>query len=177
MEEICMIRTTNFIERNQIVLALCLVLSLGFTFIADVSSQGPNMYRVTDLVSDGSVPAAHTDPNLINAWGLAFNPNGFAWVADNGSGKATLYDGQGNPQTLVVTIPSAAGGAVPGRPTGIVFNGTGQFAVRLLGGAAASSAFIFASEDGTISAWAPSVSPTSAILTVNNSASGAIYKG
>jgi uncharacterized protein (TIGR03118 family) len=164
-------------ERNRIVLALCLVLSLGFALISDVSSQGPNIYQVTDLVSDGSVPANHTDPNLINAWGLAFNPNGFAWVAANGTGKATLYDGQGNPQSLVVTIPSAAGGAVPGNPTGIVFNGTGQFAVQLLGGAAASSAFIFASEDGTISAWAPSVSPTNAILTANNSASGAIYKG
>jgi uncharacterized protein (TIGR03118 family) len=174
MEEICMIRT-NFIERNRIALALCLILSLGFTIIADDSS--PNAYRVTDLVSDGSVPAAHIDPNLVNAWGLAFNPNGFAWVADNGTGKATLYDGQGNPQTLVVTIPSAAGGSVPGRPTGIVFNGTGQFAVRLLGGMPASSAFIFASEDGTISGWAPSVSPTNAILAVNNSASEAIYKG
>ena len=29
----------------------------------------------TLLVSDGAVPAAHTDPNLNNGWGFAFNPN------------------------------------------------------------------------------------------------------
>jgi hypothetical protein len=30
-----------------------------------------NAYTQTNLVSDGSVPAAHTDPNLINPWGMS----------------------------------------------------------------------------------------------------------
>src|SRR6185503_1924243 len=65
----------------------------------------------------GDVPGAaeHTDPNLVNGWGVAFNPFGFVWVADGGTGVSTPYDGNGNPQSLVVTIPG-------GKPTGIVFN-------------------------------------------------------
>jgi hypothetical protein len=38
-------------------------------------------FTVTALVSDGVVPAAHTDANLKNPWGVAFNPKGFVWVA------------------------------------------------------------------------------------------------
>lgn len=166
-----MIRNHNFIRNNRIAVALCLLLSLGFTLVADDSS--PNEYRVKNLVSDGSVAADHVDRNLVNGWGLAFNPAGVVWVADNGTGEATLYDGQGNPQTLVVKIPAAAEN--PGRPTGIVFNSTGQFAVQKAGATAAPALFIFASEDGVISGWAPSVDPNNAILAVNNPE--AIYKG
>ncbi len=169
-----MTRITNFFVRNRTVLTSSLLLSLVLQFVTD---NRPNVYRVENLVSDGSVAAVHTDPNLINGWGVSFNPAGFVWVADNGTGQASLYDGLGNPQTLVVAIPSAAGGGTPGRPTGIVFNGSGDFAVQQGDGAPATSVFIFASLDGTISGWAPSVNPTNAILAVNNSASGAIYTG
>jgi uncharacterized protein (TIGR03118 family) len=169
-----MTRITKFFERNRIVLASSLLLSLALQLVPD---NRPNVYRVENLVSDGSVAADHTDPNLINAWGMAFNPTAFAWVADEGTGNATLYDGQGNPQPLVVAIPSAAGAGTPGTPTGIVFSGLANFAVREGTGTPAVSQFIFASLDGTISGWAPSVNPTNAILAVNNSASGAIYTG
>src|SRR5215469_3444110 len=84
-------------------------------------------FTVTALVSDGVVSAAHTDANLKNPWGVAFNPNGFAWVADNATNVATLYDGNGVPQSLVVSIPDGVNG--PTNPTGIVFNGTSDFMV------------------------------------------------
>src|SRR4051794_36117460 len=43
------------------------------------------VYAATNLVSDGAaVPAAHTDTHLVNGWGVAFNPQGYAWVANNG---------------------------------------------------------------------------------------------
>jgi hypothetical protein len=71
-------------------------------------------YSAKVLVSDGSLPASFTDPNLINGWGVAFNPNGFVWVSSEDAGKAVLYDGTGQPQSLVVTVP-ASGGA-PGIP-------------------------------------------------------------
>jgi hypothetical protein len=48
-------------------------------------------FTVTALVSDGLVPAAHIDANLKNPWGVAFNPKGFVWVADNGTNVATLF--------------------------------------------------------------------------------------
>jgi uncharacterized protein (TIGR03118 family) len=130
-------------------------------------------YVRTDLVSDQPGLAAHTDPNLTNAWGLAFNPTGVSWVADNHSGFSTLYDGLGNPQSLVVGIPGGA-------PTGIVFNGSDNFGVSD-GTNSGAARFIFAGEDGTISGWAPNVPPpmpsTQAQPAVNNSASGSIYKG
>jgi hypothetical protein len=40
-------------------------------------STTPSSFAVTALVSDGAVPAAHTDANLKNPWGVAFNPKGF----------------------------------------------------------------------------------------------------
>jgi len=61
----------------------------------------------------------------------------------------------------------------PAKPTGLVFNGGAGF--ELTPGRPAR--FIFATEDGTISGWNPSASPTNAILKVDNSGSDAIYKG
>jgi uncharacterized protein (TIGR03118 family) len=140
------------------------------------AQQTSGFYSVRNLVSDGSVPAAHVDPALVNPWGIAFNPNGFVWVADNETGVSTLYDGRGVKQSLVVTIPPPPGVDPPSSPTGIVFSSGADFVVSA-GGASGPSRFIFATEDGTIAGWAPNVDATHAILAVNNSASHAIYKG
>lgn len=131
-------------------------------------------FTSTMLVSDGSIAAAHTDANLKNAWGVAFNPKGFVWVADNGTSLATLYDGNGVPQSLVVSIPNGTNGAA--NPTGIVFNGTTDFSVTQ-GGKTGVGAFIFAGEGGTITAWAPAVLPTTAIVMYDDGSGGAVYKG
>ena len=64
-------------------------------------------------MADVAGAAAHVDANLVNAWGVAFNPNGFVWVVNNGSNTSTLYDGNGVPQTLVVGIPAASLGRGP----------------------------------------------------------------
>src|SRR5262247_1628083 len=56
-------------------------------------------YRQINLVSDQAGKAPLTDPDLVNAWGLAASPGTNAqpgspvWVADNGTDKATLYQG------------------------------------------------------------------------------------
>src|SRR5579864_3730298 len=122
--------------------------------VAGASSAQPSFfphpfYQRHNLVSDGSIAADHTDPNLVNPWGVVFNPFGFVWVANNHSGTSTLYDGAGVAQSLVVQNGAASG----------------------------ASKFIFATEDGTISGWAPTADPTHALIAVDNSASGAIYKG
>ncbi len=135
----------------------------------------PNVFTRTNLVSDkagftdSAGAAAVTDPNLKNPWGMSFSPTSPFWISDNGTGVATLYDGTGAIKPLVVNIPTptaATGGAV----TGQVFNPTTDFAVTT----GAPARFIFATEDGTIAAWA---SGTSAVLKANNSGAGAIYKG
>ncbi len=140
------------------------------------SSHFPHpFYQQHNLVSDGSISADHTDANLVNPWGIAFNPFGVVWVANNHSGTSTLYDGAGVAQSLVVQIPTPTANT-GGAATGIVFNGSTGFVVKN-GTAAGASKFIFATEDGTISGWSPTADGTHAIIAVDNSASGAIYKG
>jgi uncharacterized protein (TIGR03118 family) len=129
----------------------------------------------TNLVSDGATPAAVTDPNLKNPWGISYSPGGAFWVSDNGTGLTTLYNGSGAIQNLVVTIPSATGSGT-GTPTGQVYNGTPDFKVTEAGKSGASS-FIFATEDGTISGWSFSVDPANAVIAVNRASQGAVYKG
>src|SRR5206468_10471574 len=51
-----------------------------------------NAYVVTPLVSNLSGAAAHRDPVLQNAWGIAFSPAGSPfWVNDNATGCSTLH--------------------------------------------------------------------------------------
>ena len=157
---------------------LALALSLSAVPLAQAVD---NVYRQHNLVSDGAVQADFTDTNLVNAWGIAFNPTGVVWVADNGSGVSTLYDGTGLAMSLVAHIPSAANNQEGANPTGIVFNGTKDFVISA-NGTKASAAFIFASEDGSISAWAPGLDPSPppqqhAFQQVDNSKFGAVYKG
>ena len=155
-------------------LRLCASLALVFAAgVAPVAHADGTTYTQHNLVSDGSVPADHVDANLVNPWGLAFNPFGAAWVANNGTGTSTLYDGHGNLLPLVVQIPSPTA-ATGGNPTGIVFNGSSGFVVHK-GSLSGPSRFIFATEDGVIAGWSPDVDVTHAIRVL--CAGSAIYKG
>jgi uncharacterized protein (TIGR03118 family) len=138
-----------------------------------------------NLVSDIAGVADHTDPNLVNSWGLAINPvkkTPFFWVADNGTGLATVYQPDGTIVSLVVTIPptSADTGTPPtAAPTGIVFNSS-KTAFLLSNNQPAT--FIFDGEDGGISAWNGALKPiTQAVLVVDNSnpdpTKSSVYKG
>lgn len=129
------------------------------------------------LVSDGSVPADFTDPNLVNGWGIVFGPTTPVWVSDNGTGKSTLYDGTGKPVPLVVTIPGLMGQW--GNPTGIVFSGGTDFVITGTNPAGtkvtAAARFIFSTEAGLIVGWTGGL--TTGVTVVDSSAWGAVYKG
>src|SRR5215208_4947551 len=149
--------------RGRVVAILLLVLLAASAAFA---AEPGNSYQRRDLVSDGGVPAEHLDPDLINGWGLAASASGPWWVAAADSGKSLLYNGEGVKNALVVSVP--------GEPTGTVFNGGPRFVIPNVGAAR----FLFASEDGTISAWSPNLVPnTQAVVVVDSSASGASYKG
>jgi uncharacterized protein (TIGR03118 family) len=126
---------------------------------------------------DSNVPGVGTlDLNLTNAWGLAFAPGGAFWVNGNHSGTSNLFRGDGSIVPLVVTIPppkDSPAGTISA-PTGILSNPTTAF---LLPGSKFAAAFIFATEDGTISAWNPNVDATHAVIAVDNSSSSTVYKG
>jgi len=161
-----------------------------------------NAYVVTNLVSDipGVVPKPNTvDPVLQNAWGVAFSPAASPfWIADNATGCSTLYDGDGTKVALQVNIPLPGNvvpstdcqtvkpapapppNPTPAAPTGIIWNPSSAFVVP---GTKLQAAFIFDTEDGTLSAWAGGLTPANnAVLAVDNSkipnaANGAVYKG
>ena len=146
-------------------LALTLSLALAAVFAPSALAQ----YKVTTLVTNNS------DSQLVNAWGLARSATSSFWVSDNVTGFSTLYDGAGNKQGLVVTIPPAAGGTT-GQPSGIVFNGKPDFVVSK-NGLSGPAFFIFATTDGTISGWDPNVDLNNAVLVKDRSKVGAVYTG
>ena len=132
-----------------------------------------NGYIQHNIVSDVPLLADLTDPNLVNPWGIV--PPNF-WVCDQGTGLSTVYTnstatGLETVSTTVVTVAPPAGRTTPGGScTGIVDNTTpGAFAPV----AGATANFIFATQDGTISARNGATS----VLKVDNSAAGAIYDG
>ena len=134
-------------------------------------------FNVTNLVSDGSVPAVTIDPSLINPWGMSSSPTSPFWVSDNNAGVSTLYNGSGTKIGLTVTIPSPPRTGGASAPTGQVFNGLSRPFKVTSGGKTGAAVFLFATEDGTIAGWAPSVDGTNAILAVDNSRERAVYKG
>jgi uncharacterized protein (TIGR03118 family) len=129
-------------------------------------------YLQTNLVSDVPGFAAATDPALINPWGLSRSATSPWWVADNGTGLSTLYNGAGAAQALIVGVPPAGGQEPPSAPTGTVFSGSTDFQV----GPGQPARFLFSTEDGTIAGWNPAAGATAAITKVDNSGH-AVYKG
>jgi uncharacterized protein (TIGR03118 family) len=139
-------------------------------------------YTQTNLVSNSSGVAEVTDPQLVNAWGLARTSGSAWWVADNATGFATLYNGPGVKQSLVVTIPAAdPTNKKTGAPTGTISNGSATDFLLAPGEAAV---FIFATADGTIAAWNPNVAlaqgaapPSTHAVTVVKTTDGSAYTG
>ena len=134
-------------------------LFFGAVLSAAIFAAPPGTYIVTNLVSDPLGPAAvHRDANLINGWGITFRATNPAWVSDNGTNKASIYDGLG---TIIGAV------SIPGSPTGVV----GNISAADFGGAF----FIFALENpGQVAAWSP---PAAAATTVFTAPDGAVYKG
>jgi uncharacterized protein (TIGR03118 family) len=138
-------------------------------------------YKQTNLVSDIMGMAQTQDPSLVNPWGLSRSSGSPWWVANNGTGTSTLYNGAGGiipiNGTGIVNIPAPKGApaGTKSTPTGTVFNGSSTDFLLPNGKGAV---FIFVTEDGTISGWNGG---TDAVRVVDNngngSANGAVYKG
>ncbi|HTL58093.1 MAG TPA: TIGR03118 family protein [Candidatus Limnocylindrales bacterium] len=124
-------------------------------------------YQVVNLVSDQAGVAMLQDTNLVNAWGISFGATSPFWVSANGTGKALLYSVTNDDHGMVVVTKLGLEVTIPGEgnPTGQVFNNIGGFN---------GDAFLFVSEDGTISGWRQSLGTTAEVLT---NRSGAVYKG
>ena len=165
-------------------------LAIAMSCIPSLVTSAAGQYHARNLVAnerlllvEHQIPPAHQfDPNIANAWGLAFFPASPIWVSDELTGKATLYTGDGSIVPLVVTIPRPASDPLPpGQPTGMVanstaFSNTPGFKISQ-GGKSGPAFFIFDTLDGTISGWNPTVNATNAVIAVDNSGVGAAYTG
>jgi uncharacterized protein (TIGR03118 family) len=188
---------------------LFLLLSILGTAVAGVAG-----FLETDLVANqtpltDSNGVVHTpmfvDPNLLNPWGVGESATSPFWVSDNNNGTSTLYNTQGmrfplppaSPLVVSIPLPSNPLGS-GGAPDGLVSNSAQSANGFEISGFTSSNAatttpahFLFATEDGTIVGWAPTVNPmgftpakagTYGIIAVDNSnnpvaGNGAVYKG
>jgi uncharacterized protein (TIGR03118 family) len=174
------------------IITICVIAASAVRADDEDRDNKANHYVVTPLVSDIAGTAPHTDPVLQNAWGVAFTPAASPfWIADNATGCATLYDGDGTIVSLQVKIPFP-GGAVPASacqhldptkptpaaPTGLVWNPTtNPTTAFLVPKTTLPASFIFATEDGTISAWTGGLTPSNAAVLAVDKSPGAVYKG
>lgn len=131
--------------------------------------------------------APNKDEHLVNAWGLVSLAATPWWVSDNGTGFSTLYNAAGVQVKLFVVIPPAPSdpAGTLGTPTGVVGNispNPTDFTITE-GGKSGAAVFIFATLDGTISAWNPVVDGGAGLshATIptggDRSSVGAVYSG
>jgi uncharacterized protein (TIGR03118 family) len=135
------------------------------------ASAAPTPYVVHRLVADVAGRAPFRDPVLVNAWGLALEPGGPWWTANQARSTSTVYSGEGRKQLLTV--------AVAGGPTGVAFYGGTGFRVSA-GRHSDPARFVYACEDGRIRAWTPTVPDawsTRSLVVVDEVAEAAVFRG
>jgi uncharacterized protein (TIGR03118 family) len=130
-----------------------------------------------NLASDVAGLAPLTDPDLKNPWGVSFTPTSPLWVSNQGTNSSTLYTLASGSSTVakVPTVRVTMAGSVAG-PTGQVAN-TGTGFVVSNGTTSAPAAFIFATLDGHIEAWNPTVDPLIGNAENKATVAGAGYTG
>ncbi len=137
------------------------------------------VFERIDLVSDVE-GAATSDPNLVNPVGLQVSPGGNFWVANNATGTVTVYQPDGTPlpasEPLVVTLPVPPGASAPAAVTGVAYN-NGYGLVIASGEQRATARYLFVTEQGTLLGFNPDLDPANAMIAVDASASGAVYRG
>jgi uncharacterized protein (TIGR03118 family) len=162
-------------SRLNVVVGTMAALSLGTVSYAQ-------QYNQTNLVSSASGLAPVTDASLVDPWGMNRASNNAWWVSDNDTGVSTLYNGAGAKNPLVVTIPSVDPKNSPkGSPTGVIANAsTTDFLIT----SGKPANFIFATLDGGIVAWNPTVAispsrsaPSTNAVLVAKTTDGSAYTG
>ena len=126
-------------------------------------------YVATNLASDLNMgPGVFQDPDMVNPWGLTVRGTSPFWIANNGTGLATLYNtstGAAVKQGLVVTMPGQTLGAI------VPITGT----VGNLGSSFNGDLFLFSAENGGIYGWRGALGTTAETLLPPVSSS--VYKG
>jgi uncharacterized protein (TIGR03118 family) len=180
------------------VLLIAMLAGVFTPFAHAVPELPTQQYRTVNLVATSeSYGAQITDPSIVNAWGIAIRPAGLGghfWVTANGNGTSNQFVGDVGNTALYkdglayVTTPGPNG--LNGTPTGVVFNPTTSFKITQSApnGVIANTPakFLFATDNGVISAWTERANPRSAegfdwpltaITVIDSSARGSQYFG
>ncbi len=150
-----------------------LLLLAAVALAIPAASQTAGTYAVTNLFSDGSVPATTTDAHFINPWGMSNSAT--VWISTQGTGLNYVVSTAGA-LNFTVTIPAATGGTTAtGTPTGSVTTASAPTGYILPNGTKAS--FLFCSLDGIITGWNNKLGTAGAVtqVVINNNAAGAVY--
>jgi uncharacterized protein (TIGR03118 family) len=154
--------TTEEAMNGQFSRRLAGLVGAALAIAGGVAYGSPIGYVQTNLTSDVPGLAANTDPDLKNPWGMSYGTSTPFWISDQATNIATLYNGAGVKQGLVVTMPAGLG------PTGQVFVSGLGFST----GTGANSLFVFSTLSGQIDAWNGG---TSAVVAAE--VPGAVYTG
>jgi uncharacterized protein (TIGR03118 family) len=138
--------------------------------VTGAQAQTAGAYTVTNIMSDGFVSAAVTDPGFVDPWGVSGGKT--LWIDTAGTGFSYVTSIAGAISFKAIVPP--ASGTGNGQPTGTVQNTTTAGFV-LSNGTKAS--FLFATLDGTVSGWngAQSAGGNHALIAINNGSKSAVY--
>lgn len=147
--------------------------SLQSNTISDATAGNLGGFRQLTLTANTQgYHAVRIVPNQLNAWGMSASDEGVIWVSAADGGVSYVYSKGGAQLMPPVNIPSHSANK-PGNPTGNIYNETTDFVVA---GTNLPAEFLFASEDGTISAWNDNTG-SNAMLVADRKKNKASYKG
>lgn len=135
-------------------------------------------YRVTELVTN------ETDPDLVNPWGIV-GREGLFWIADEVTGRVSIYDGNGRPSEEYPRGRFAPGEGITGvAALASEDEGSGAESESFLINTSPSGCtpelspaeFVFANMNGTLIAINDDA-PVSGVTVVDRSDVGAVYLG
>ncbi|HYK47606.1 MAG TPA: TIGR03118 family protein [Parafilimonas sp.] len=178
----------NILYRNLRICLLPVMLSSLIVSCKKMSDVAANQSNVSDMqigsdlkltgfktavlnANKASYGPVHIDKNLHNAWGMSASDEGEIWVSAADAGLSFVYNVVGDNLMPPVNIPSHKMN-VPGNPTGNIYNESSDFVIP---GTKDPAEFLFASEDGTISAWNDATG-SSAVVVIDKH-KNASYKG
>lgn len=168
--------TSNNLHRFRSAALAVAAFTLAASCSPAIGQTTGGVHQVTNILSDGYVPATNTDPNFVDPWGVAGTKT--LWIDTAVTGYSYVVPivtpaPPASPVAFKAVVPPAPGTTGAGQPTGIIQNTTTGFI--LSNGAKAS--FLFATLDGTISGWnsATSAGGNNALIAVNNNAKNAVY--
>ncbi|AGF85583.1 hypothetical protein QJ854_gp199 [Moumouvirus goulette] len=132
-------------------------------------------WKVNYLISNRQNQASHTDPDLINPWGIVIHNNQL-WIVNNGTDTIGNYDLFGNKLLGSITIRNAAHNS--SFPTGMAVNCGGGFNVTN-GSLTRPAILMTVSEHGTGHGYNPQIDPLTSFITLNTQITGevAVYRG